>query len=62
MLNTFFVVIRNIKILLCFIGSNGAVRYRIRKDPIGNYKTFRIDSVSGIITLAKSLDRERQKV
>ena len=45
-----------------FIGSNGAVRYRIRKDPLGNYKTFKIDPVSGIITLAKGLDRERQKV
>ena len=44
------------------IGSNGAVRYRIRKDPLGNYKAFHIDSVTGKITLQKALDRERQKL
>ena len=48
--------------LFLFSGSNGAVRYRIRKDPVGNYKTFKIDPVSGLITLALGLDRERQKV
>ena len=49
-------------IISTFIGSNGAVRYRIRKDPLGNYRTFKIDPVSGIISLAQGLDRERQKV
>ena len=48
--------------IFAFLGSNGAVRYRIRKDPLGNYRTFKIDPVSGIISLAQGLDRERQKV
>ena len=47
---------------MVFIGSNGAVRYRIRKDPLGNYKSFNIDPTSGVVTLALGLDRERQKV
>ena len=51
-----------IYIIFPVIGSNGAVRYRIRKDPLGNYRTFKIDPVSGIISLAQGLDRERQKV
>ena len=42
-------------------GSNGAVRYRIRQDPLGNHKTFHINSETGTVTLQKSLDRERQK-
>ena len=29
------------------IGSNGAVRYRMRPDPLGNHRSFDIDSVSG---------------
>ena len=44
------------------IGSNGQVRYRIRKDPLGNYNSFHINAVSGVITLMKPLDRERQKI
>ena len=52
----------HIYIIFIFLGSNGAVRYRIRKDPLGNYRTFKIDPVSGIISLAQGLDRERQKV
>ncbi len=44
------------------IGSNGAVRYRIRKDPLGNYRSFSIDPVSGVVTLIQPLDRERQKM
>ena len=43
------------------IGSNGAIRYRIRPDPLGNYRSFDIDPTSGIITLTQTLDRERQK-
>eukprot|EP00095_Tigriopus_kingsejongensis_P008988 snap_masked-scaffold783_size97670-processed-gene-0.6 protein:Tk08988 transcript:snap_masked-scaffold783_size97670-processed-gene-0.6-mRNA-1 annotation:"PREDICTED: uncharacterized protein LOC100879829" len=44
------------------IGPNGQVRYRIRKDPLGNYRSFHIDPESGVIVVSKSLDRERQKV
>ena len=44
------------------IGSNGAIRYRIRPDPLGNYRSFDIDPESGIITLTQTLDRERQKI
>ena len=44
------------------IGSNGAVRYRMRPDPLGNHRSFDIDSVSGMITLTQGLDRERQKI
>lgn len=44
------------------IGSNGLVRYTIRKDPLGNHNTFTIDPVTGVITLTKPLDRERQKI
>ena len=38
------------------------LRYRIRKDPLGHHLTFLMDSLSGQITLARPLDRERQKV
>ncbi|KAK4293967.1 hypothetical protein Pmani_033375 [Petrolisthes manimaculis] len=44
------------------IGINGAVRYRILKDNLGNYQTFTIDQVTGAILLQKPLDRERQKI
>lgn len=44
------------------IGANGAVRYRLRKDPLGNWRTFAIDEETGMITLKHSLDRERQKL
>ena len=44
------------------IGSNGRVKYSIRKDPLGSYKTFNIDQDNGKITLMKPLDRERQKI
>ncbi|KAK3865196.1 hypothetical protein Pcinc_029183 [Petrolisthes cinctipes] len=44
------------------IGINGAVRYRILKDNLGNYQTFTIDQVTGAILLQKALDRERQKI
>lgn len=44
------------------IGSNGRVKYSIRKDPLGNYKSFNIDQNNGKITLMKPLDRERQKI
>ena len=44
------------------IGSNGAVRYRIRPDPLGNYRSFDINEENGLITLTQGLDRERQKL
>lgn len=44
------------------IGPNAAVRYRLKRDPIGNYRTFLIDQDSGLITLKRSLDREKQKI
>ena len=44
------------------VGSNGAVRYRLRQDPIGNHRSFSIDEITGVITLRRDLDRERQKI
>ncbi|XP_064108915.1 cadherin-23-like isoform X3 [Macrobrachium nipponense] len=44
------------------IGINGAVRYRILKDALGNWQTFNIDEITGAILLQKPLDRERQKI
>lgn len=44
------------------VGSNGAVRYRIRPDPLGSFRNFAIDQVSGILTLTQELDRESQKI
>lgn len=43
-------------------GPNGAVRYRLKMDPVGNYRTFSIDEISGVISLKQALDRERQKL
>ena len=37
------------------IGSNGAVRYRLRKDPLGNHRSFAVDEISGVITLKQEL-------
>ena len=34
----------------------------MRPDPLGNHRSFDIDSVSGMITLTQGLDRERQKI
>ena len=44
------------------VGINGAVRYKLRPDVLGNHHTFNIHDVSGQITLRQPLDRERQKV
>lgn len=44
------------------IGPNGAVRYRLKQDVTGNWRTFTIDSTSGIIKLKHPLDREKQKI
>jgi cadherin 23 len=37
------------------IGSNGAVRYRLRQDPLGNHRSFAIDEVTGVITMKREL-------
>nr|CAD7259200.1 unnamed protein product [Timema shepardi] len=44
------------------IGLNGAVRYRLKQDLMGNWRTFSVDSESGIILLKQPLDREKQKI
>lgn len=44
------------------IGINGAVRYKILQDSLGDWQTFSIDQTTGAIMLQKPLDRERQKV
>jgi hypothetical protein len=44
------------------IGPNGAVRYRLKQDLIGNWRTFSIDEVTGVIQLKKQLDRKKQKI
>jgi protocadherin-16/23 len=44
------------------IGPNGAVRYRLKQDLVGNWRTFSIDEVTGVIQLKKQLDRKKQKI
>lgn len=44
------------------IGPNGAVRYRLKQDLMGNWQTFSIDEVTGVIQLKKQLDRKKQKI
>lgn len=44
------------------VGPNAAVLYRLKQDPVGNYRSFAIDQVSGMITVRSPLDRERQKI
>lgn len=41
-------------------GLNSLVRYSIR--PVGQFKWFHVDNVTGDLTLAQPLDREQQKV
>lgn len=43
-------------------GPNGAVRYRLKRDPVGSWRTFVIDERTGVISLKQPLDRERQKI
>ena len=43
-------------------GANAIVRYRLRELPNGHWRSFAIDAASGVITLAKSLDRETLRV
>ena len=43
------------------VGLNSQIRYMIRPDPVGHHKWFRIDNVTGVLTLDRPLDREKQK-
>ncbi|XP_029849055.2 cadherin-23 [Ixodes scapularis] len=43
-------------------GANAEVRYRLKDLPNNHWKTFRLDEITGIITLRLPLDRETQKV
>ncbi|XP_015840656.1 cadherin-23 isoform X2 [Tribolium castaneum] len=44
------------------VGSNGIVRYRLKADPAGHWKSFNLQPVSGILELRLPLDRKKQKV
>ncbi|KAK5649206.1 hypothetical protein RI129_000235 [Pyrocoelia pectoralis] len=44
------------------VGGNGAVRYRLKADPAGHWKTFDLQPVSGILELRLPLNRKKQKI
>ena len=44
------------------VDQNGAVRYRLRADPSGHWKTFNLQPVSGILELNLPLDRKKRKI
>ncbi|XP_044756938.1 cadherin-23 [Coccinella septempunctata] len=44
------------------IGLNGAVRYKLKADPGGHWKTFNLQPVSGILELRLPLNRDKQKI
>lgn len=44
------------------VGQNAEVRYRFKQDLMGDWKTFLVDEITGLITLKKSLNKEIQKV
>ncbi|KAI4457764.1 fat atypical cadherin-related [Holotrichia oblita] len=44
------------------VGSNGMVRYRLKADPAGHWKTFNLQPVSGILELRLPLNRAKQKI
>uniref|UniRef100_T1IXK9 Cadherin domain-containing protein n=1 Tax=Strigamia maritima TaxID=126957 RepID=T1IXK9_STRMM len=43
-------------------GANGIVKYRIKNDSFGHWRSFAIDLDNGTITLLTNLDRETQKL
>jgi len=43
-------------------GVNGMVRYRFRQDLSGHWEAFHIHATTGVISLAKALDRQIQKI
>lgn len=68
---SFFIVLQNatigseiiqVRALDDDVGPNAAVLYRLKPDSLGNYRSFAIDQVSGVLTLKQRLDRERQKI
>lgn len=44
------------------VGLNGAVRYRLKNDPAGHWKTFELQPVSGILELRLPLNKKKQKI
>lgn len=44
------------------VGQNAEVRYRFKQDLMGDWKTFSVDEITGLITLKKSLNKEIQKI
>ena len=44
------------------MGDNAAVRYKLKHDPLGDWKTFDIDEINGTLFLKKPLDNEKQKI
>ncbi|XP_057660172.1 cadherin-23 [Diorhabda carinulata] len=44
------------------IGSNGAVRYKLKTDPAGHWKFFELQPISGILELRLPFDRKKQKI
>ncbi|KAF5304330.1 hypothetical protein FQA39_LY09709 [Lamprigera yunnana] len=44
------------------VGGNGAIRYRLKVDPAGHWKTFSLQPVSGILELRLPLNRQKQKI
>lgn len=43
-------------------GKNAVIRYKFRQLPNGHWKWFSINEVTGMITVAKQLDREKQRI
>lgn len=44
------------------VGQNAEVRYRFKQDLMGDWKSFSVDDVTGLITLKKPLNKEIQKM
>lgn len=44
------------------VGQNAEIRYRFKQDLMGDWKTFSVDDVTGLITLKKPLNKEIQKI
>lgn len=44
------------------VGLNALVKYRMKPDLFGNYKSFSVDESTGMLSLKVPLDREKQKL
>ncbi|XP_076254709.1 cadherin 88C [Rhynchophorus ferrugineus] len=44
------------------VGQNGAIRYKLKTDPAGHWRSFSLQAMSGILELRQPLDRRRQKI